>query len=507
MSLLFRIVYAAHANGTHHKLALDGLADLETHGRADWQRLFLKHAESFMDGAKAPDTKFKDFKNHVLHVRDNYWGGALDVAEQWYDRTVDELRAEKWADAVYAAGVLSHYVTDPLMPFHTGQTDAESAIHAAAEWSINRSYNDLRKLGVTRHDIVRPTRPAVDTWLREMVLAGAERSNRYYERLIAHYDIKRGVVDPPSGLDDVSRNLIAGLLVEAAATYAVVLGSALEASGAMPPKVNLTLDTVMAAVRIPIKALAKRLSDADDRAVVEAQYDELIATGTVDKTLRREDAEVRDLHAAEVLAPRQRAQEEARARALAHPARRLSAVLPSSVLPVGPSPNSSKRATTMSTHAADTQAADTKVTAVHLQPSDPVEAAPIIGPKLALRLEIAGIATVADLLATDPAVLAQKLPDSRHNAAEIRRWQDTAAMMMAVPGLRGTHAQYLTGAGFTSAQDVAAVDPNEVTRRVAAFASTSEGKRMSRGGQGPDPEAARRWAELARSAVAAHQAA
>ena len=43
--------------------------------------------------------------------------------------------------------MLSHYYTDPIHPFHTAQTDAENAIHRACEWSINRSYDELAKLG------------------------------------------------------------------------------------------------------------------------------------------------------------------------------------------------------------------------------------------------------------------------------------------------------------------------------------------------------------------------
>jgi hypothetical protein len=70
MSLLFRIVYAAHANGTHHKLALDALRHLERPDADAWHRVFLKYAELYLAGSKAPDTEFKDFKNHVLHDRD-----------------------------------------------------------------------------------------------------------------------------------------------------------------------------------------------------------------------------------------------------------------------------------------------------------------------------------------------------------------------------------------------------------------------------------------------------
>ncbi len=87
MSLLFRIIYAAHAKGTHHKLALDALKQLTSPDAERWQRVFLKHAETYLAGSKAPDDQFKDFKNHVLHVRDGYWGGALGKADQWYARS------------------------------------------------------------------------------------------------------------------------------------------------------------------------------------------------------------------------------------------------------------------------------------------------------------------------------------------------------------------------------------------------------------------------------------
>lgn len=134
MSVLFRIVYAAHANGTHHKLALDALNHMQRRDADDWRRVFLKHVGKYLDGAKAPDVTFKDFKNHVLHVGDDYWGGAPEKVEEWYATTVTALRAGEWEAAAYAAGVLSHYYTDPVMPFHTGQTEAENAIHRATEW-------------------------------------------------------------------------------------------------------------------------------------------------------------------------------------------------------------------------------------------------------------------------------------------------------------------------------------------------------------------------------------
>src|SRR5262249_50835525 len=147
MSLTYRIIYAAHARGTHHKLALDALERLTAADAEAWRRLFLKHAGVYVQGSKAPDSEFKDFRNHVLHVREGYWGGAADKVENWYAHLVKELNGERWSEAAWAAGVLSHYYTDPIHPFHSAQSEAENSIHRAVEWSISRAYDELREQG------------------------------------------------------------------------------------------------------------------------------------------------------------------------------------------------------------------------------------------------------------------------------------------------------------------------------------------------------------------------
>ena len=313
MSALFRIVYATHANGTHHKLALDALNEMQ-HGDKDaWTRVFLKHVERYLEGSKAPDVSFKDFKNHVLHVAEGYWGGAPEKAAAWYQKTVDELKAGNWPEAVYAAGVLSHYYTDPVQPFHTGQTEAENAIHRAAEWSISRSYDDLRALGEQKFADLDVPVPAGPNWLSELVCDGAEFSHRYYEKLIAHYDIHKGAVRPAEGLDNIARGIVAELLIYAAKGFGHVLDAAITEAGVAAPDVTLTAETFLAATKIPAKFIEKRLTNAEDRKLVGAIYDELKATGRVDKALPEDDRTIRDLHQREVLEPKLAQRSEIRA--------------------------------------------------------------------------------------------------------------------------------------------------------------------------------------------------
>ena len=199
MNLLFRIVYAAHASGTHHKLALDALRHLNGMDVDMWQRLFLQHAKLYLEGSKAPDNEFKDFKNHVLHTRDGYWGGAPEKVRSWYNHLVEALAQQDWPTAVYCAGVLSHYYTDPLQPLHTAQSEAENNIHRAVEWSISKAYDELYALGKGEFDKVDVEISRDANWLEQLVCHGAEMSNGYYEKLIAHYDIQRGMSDPPAG--------------------------------------------------------------------------------------------------------------------------------------------------------------------------------------------------------------------------------------------------------------------------------------------------------------------
>ncbi len=304
MDLIFRIVYAAHANGSHHKLALESLRHLSGEGAEGWRRVFLKHAEVYLKASKAPDNEFKDFKNHVLHTADGYWGGAPEKVVSWYDMLVAALREQRWPDAVYCAGVLSHYYTDPHHPFHTGQSEAENNIHRAVEWSISRSFDDLLELGRRKRSAAPASLPAGEHWLTEHVCRGADRSHAHYERLIAHYDFGRGVVDPPAGLDAVARELVGDIIVYATAGFALILDRAFSESGARPPEVELTAETVIAALKIPIKWVAKKIADSQERRLVERMYDELMATGRVEKNLPEDDRTVRDLHAAEALRER-----------------------------------------------------------------------------------------------------------------------------------------------------------------------------------------------------------
>ena len=112
------------------------------------------------------------------------------------------------------------------------------------------------------------------------------------------------MVDPPAGLDRVAKRIVAEMIRYAYLSYAAVLDRAIEEANVHAPDVGLTAATLLAAAQIPAKVLARRVADAEERRAIERVYDELLATGTVERTCSEDDRAVRALHAEEVLAQR-----------------------------------------------------------------------------------------------------------------------------------------------------------------------------------------------------------
>lgn len=300
MTLLEIVILAHRCRSTHHFIAFDALQLLEGPDAQDWKNLLLRHHEKLLKGAKAPDAEFKDFQNHVLHVEEGEWGGARDAAMLWYGKAVEALRAQKWGEAAYALGVLTHYYADPIQPFHTAQSEEEGAIHRAVEWSIAKSRDTLKAMIDARgYPIVYAGNQS--GFVADMVLEGARYSNQYYWTLINHYDIDRGVVDPPAGLDATLLDILADLIAYATSGVAVLFERAFAEAGVKPKKVDLDLPGYLAALDIPIRRLTKKINDAADRRTVEKMYEELVDTGKVIKTLSEDDKKIRAMHAKQVL--------------------------------------------------------------------------------------------------------------------------------------------------------------------------------------------------------------
>lgn len=483
MSLLFKVVYAWKCQGTHHKLAVDALRLLSGDQADRWRNLFLTQFDAFLAGSKAPDDQFKDFRNHVLHVADGGWGGAVAAAEQWYQQTVEAFRARKWSDAAFAAGVLSHYVTDPVMPLHTGQSERENNIHRACEWSVSKSYDALLEL-LEEHLGGYPfvELPAQEQWLKRLITRNAAMAHADYERIVSGYDFSRGVKQPQQGLNQELQECFARLLGLATASFHKVLARAINESGAKAPLTFPTLKGVLASIKVPIDWVTNKLADAADRREVKAIFRELQQTGRVEQTLPEENRTVRDLHAKEVLGtPRATPAVPKTAAPLA------TAASPRpDVIPVATALRPAKKA-----------AIAGKLPRFHLEPDDPIVDAPSIGPKTAKRLQQVGIHCVDAFLECSPADIISLLEVSTISLEEVRTWQQQARLMCQVPGLRGHDVQMLVACGVTDPDQLAGEDATRLHQQVTCFVGTPTARRIMRNPTVPEKAEVKNWVAYA----------
>lgn len=554
MSLLYAVVFASRCRSNHHRLAVDALRHLQDERAEDWRNLLLHHHKEYLEGAKAPDAEFKDFKNHVLHVRDNDWGGAVEACEEWYRRTVRALADKDWKQAAWSAGVMSHYYVDPIQPFHTHQTEEEGVIHRAVEWSFSKSYKTFQRIIETDlGGYPSITAPSAENWLAEMVKAGAKASNPHYELIIDHYNLDLGVKKPEEGLDQELKDTIAKLVGHAAVGLARILDRAFAEAGVKPAKVVANLDAFFLSLEVPIQSVLKLMDDAASRREVQAQYDEFRRTGKVRATMGEDDKVVRALYASEVLQtplssldakwPREigaKAGEGAPARGKAKqaapapkpvkapvaraepreidltppapapkPAKtpRIAAVPPPAPIeemapePLPSAPIREVRAARELPAGAPLPKREKALPKYTLNESAPVVQAPSIGPKTAKRLEAVGVKTVADLLALDAEQGEQSI-DTRHISAQvIRDWQSQALLACTVPGLKSREAQALVACGVNDVAELAQLDAIELCDAVARWGLSDDGQRAWGSAPAPNEDDVATWIERARRAT------
>jgi hypothetical protein len=302
MSLLLSVIFRSVCQTTHHRLAVDALRHLRSAEAERWCDLFLHHYGEYLAGSEAPDGRFKDFRNHVVHVAENDWGGAPQEARRWYGRLVDALHRREWAEAVFAGGVLSHYLSDPFMPLHTARSEEDTKVHRAIEWSIGCSYGRLQQ--IIEHDqggYPQLETPRSDEWLERMILTGAELAHEHYDAVLQHYDLERAVRDPLAGMDQECQDRIARCLAHAVVGFARVLERAFSEAEVEPPAIETTLQGFVVAAGAPLRGVVQHLRGLAERMTIEASLDEAQRTGKVVKNLSDDDREVRRLHAEEIL--------------------------------------------------------------------------------------------------------------------------------------------------------------------------------------------------------------
>jgi len=548
---LHKLITAHYCRSTHHFIVMDAIERMSGPDSRAWYRLLLHERKMLLRGAKAPDSEFKDFKNHVLHVGGKTeWGGARGAATEWYGRAVRALSARQWNSAAYALGVLSHYYADPVQPFHTGQTEAEGAMHRALEWSIFKSRPELKR----RMDAAQWPRLEMgrDTnFVSDMVGEGARLSHAHYNTFIDHYDLDAGSASPESGLDEALLETTARLLAHAVSGVALLFERAIAEAGVKPRAVTLSLGVVAAEIGKPLRHLLSRIEDAATRRAVEAAYAEYQRTGKVIENLSDDDGEIRRRHALEVRgisldeldaeAPaaigtrhgqgsgKDAAAEEDAQTAPGQPVSPPPAGVHASLenveeveIDTPPLAIRSKTEDTPevptepvfdiedSVELADAPLDTPQQTNAFSEPgrarsglgeTSPVVDAPSIGKRTARHLRRVEVLTIADLLAADPEALAARITQRHISAQTVRDWQDQTRLKMALPGLRVHDVQILVGAGIRSVDDLRAASASELFEAATRYAATPAAERIIHSSDKPTRDEVDGWISKANAAM------
>lgn len=501
--LLYRVVCANECRNMHHKMAMNALQHIRGDDSEKWRDLFVRYYELYLLGSKDPDTKFKDFRNHVLHVSDNFWGGAVKKVEEWYAETVNDLKAKNWKQAVYSAGVLSHYFMDPLMPLHTGQTEEEGVIHRACEWSINKSYDQLKALLENGEGYPEFELPKSGDWLKRTVTAGASLAHQHYQTYIDHYNIEVGVKDPPAGLDDELKHITSKLIGYSSVGFARVLERAIAEAEQVPVgNHKTTLLGYMAALTTPFTWVLKKIANVADKAAVSKVYQEFKTTGKVIKNLSADEKEVRQAHCKEVLKVELAELDKkelgpigskSTAKATVKKPRKKARPKRNRKIADIPAAKTEK--------AGDQQKSDEPITLkFYLDPNEPLEKAPSIGAKTARRFADLGITTVGDFMVADPRSTAVALNTRHIDEDAIEAWQIQSKLACQIPGIRGHDAQILVACGFDDPSEITEAEPEQILSLVEEFVDSPEGKSVLRGGKNPDIAEVKDWIQWSKKA-------
>lgn len=500
MDRLVTILRAAHCRSTHHYFAIDALAHIATGSGNRLGQLLLKYHDEYLVGAKAPDRSFRDFQNHVLHVQDNYWGGAPRACEKWLEQTLDYLDAKKWKKAAYACGVLSHYFTDPFMPLHTEQSDRESTYHRPMEWSVCKSYEDIANIDGSS---VEPIHLSTgDQWISKAVTQGAERANQNYNVLIDDYDLKKGCRRPPEGLGPQSRLILSELFHLTTTTWAKTLARIADQTQSDIPKFSLTLTTLLATIDMPLAWIVRRVSDASEQGAVKAILKEYEATGTVRRNLPAEIKKVAVQREKDRIAAIAKPASPKSAQP-ASPQDRVTTQAPTAVAPTAakpahtplptriPEPNPGPPVAGPRLQPAPQTSTPSRRLPVTRQ-SDLVDA-PSIGPKTAGRFEKIGVHTIGQFIDASAAKLCEQLATRWITEGLLVQWQEQAQLVCDCQSLCGYKAQLLVEAGCHDANSLADSDPSDLFQRVTAVCHSIDGQRILRSSTPPEQADVAEW--------------
>ncbi|OUW84261.1 MAG: hypothetical protein CBD74_04570 [Saprospirales bacterium TMED214] len=454
---LLSFLKRVHCSSTHHYFALDALPLVQTPAGKRLVRVLLRHHRRYLLGATDPDVRFRDYQNHVIHVKNGYWGGAPRMAHKWYDRMQRYLRTNRFSDAAHAAGVLSHYFTDPFQPLHTQHSELEKLLHRPIEQSIYRGYSEIYQLWCgSQMKVIFQLSNRV-SWLGESLLHGSQYANRKFGSLLDQFDLISAVEDPRTGLCLDAKNSLAEIFGLAITGWARVLErAAQEAECDRENKVPFHLvspSILTSTCRAPLGLMQQYLDSRRQQKEILSMIEEYV---TVGKLVHKIPAEIDIVHR---VADIYQSEKEWRP--------------PQLNCDTKVAVNWTGRACSKDWKPTG-EAADSAKRVNELSARDSVFAAPFIYADAAQRMVEVGVERLGDFLHGSPCELAERMKLDGVTAQILTRWQSQVALMVKVKGLGEQASMLLVAAGYASAESIAAAQRKSIHRAVRKVVADQE---------------------------------
>lgn len=520
MDTLTSILRAAHCKSTHHYFAIDALPEIPSRRGKSLANLLLVHFGEYLKGAKDPDNVFKDFENHVLHVRDGYWGGAAQTAEKWLANAYKLLNSGKWSEAAYALGVLSHYFTDPFMPLHTAQSPRETIVHRPLEWSVCCAYSEIFDVACSDSQLESFDVHSGSDWMKDGVMRGATMANKYYEAVIDDYDMNESGRNPKLALGTDSKRILAKIFVWVLTGWGQALDRIANECSAQMPELSLTIPTLLAGVQIPFKKIAAKIESIERRKEVEGVLEEYLRTGNVVHNVSLEQSTVQRLQKTK---PELRPTSDDIERIVRiHTQPKAIPQVCSQPKPIFPNANvnvvdalaikqkliSEEKPIHSSASTPPSEsitANDSKHPLSHeptrkrsrLTLANPIVDAPAIGPKTAARFIEIGCESVGDFIAGDPEKLSAQLATKWITPRLVSQWQAESQLACDIERLTASGSGLLIMVGIGTAMELSKQNASALHSLICAASETTEGKRLLRDKAPPPLKSIQEWIDSA----------
>lgn len=498
----FNLIFKSRSvRSVHHRVVMEALRYLE----GNWADLFLKEYKNLLEGSKAPDKRFKDFRNHVCHMP-NGWGGAKNAVKEWYGKYVEALRARNWKDAAYNAGVMSHYYADVNHPFHTGQTSDEGKVHSYTEFGAAEIYMELRELMTIDNPV------KVDN-IEDFVFKAAKEAYNMYEDLLVGFDVEAGdAFKWGKGYTPELKKKIAPQIARAIWGTASLFKKGIEESKSEKPEgISLTSKKVVTRVGTPTE-WARRWNDRRwKKKRTRMIRKEKRKFGRVRKSLlpddkdyhkALDDGEIKPVALKGGISPKISDKQKTQVEKDSASKQKKEQAVKKKELKEKKVVEKKGEEKQVKKKEAKKKAKKTGRWAPAITHNSDIEDAAEVGPATAKRLTQIGLKTVSDFVKKPTKeivrLLKEQLNYTRLDLEDIDRMQKETQLMLDVPRLRVHDVVVLYSAGITSKEMLLKLDQDTIWKKVQEALKTDHSKKyLSRGKITVDLEEIGEWKESA----------